>query len=69
MSNRPEPLSAAEQADIGRVALAMREARVCWKRIEDELGMSRVQLWRCLSLVANETKNPGMKHRRGCQAA
>jgi hypothetical protein len=41
-------MSAAQQADVGKVAAAMRENGVCWKRIEDLLGLCARHLRRCM---------------------
>lgn len=54
MSNRPDPLSAGEQADIGRVALALRAAGVPWKTVEDELGLCERHLRRCIALAGDD---------------
>lgn len=63
MSKRPEPLTAREQADLGRVVLALRDNGVCWKAIEDEFGLTRRHLWRCALMSQN---TPGMSHPGDC---
>ena len=50
MANRPEPLTAAEQADVGRVTRALRGAGVRWKTIERELGLCERHLRRCIGM-------------------
>lgn len=72
MSNRPQPLSAEEQNDIGRTVLGARQLGVCWKHLERELGMSRRQLWRCVQrhvrqLAAGMSQESGrMSHQGDC---
>lgn len=48
MTNRPDPMTAEQQAMLGRLVAAERLAGRPWKLIERELGMSRRQLWRCV---------------------
>lgn len=46
MSNRPEPLTAAQQADLGRVVRVARANGVPWKCLEREFGRCERQLRR-----------------------
>lgn len=46
MSNRAGRLDAAQRREVGAMVRAMRERGEPWKRIEQALGLSRVQLWR-----------------------
>lgn len=63
MSNRPAPLSADEQADIGAVIGGLRGAGWGWKQLEEFFGMHRVQLWRCLRRHERmQQKTPLMQH-------
>lgn len=69
MSNRPEPMSAAEQAAIGKVVAAMRDSGVLWKEIVHELGMSRMHLSRCLRRARMVQKTGRMLHPGDCEVA
>jgi transcriptional regulator with GAF, ATPase, and Fis domain len=57
MSNRAGHLSAAEQADLGRVARAMHEAGGLWKQIAEELGLGERQMRRCARRARLMTAN------------
>lgn len=65
MTAQPAPLSEAEQLDLGEFVAGMREMHVPWKVIAGTVGMSRVQLWRCLM----KQKTDRMKHHDDCTAA
>lgn len=63
MSNQSARLTEAQQVDTGVIVASLRDSGVPWKTIAGLLGMSRVQLWRCLM----KQKNGLMKHRDDCQ--
>lgn len=69
MSNRPEPLTAAEQRDLGRVVIAMRDNGVCWKQVERELGLCERQLRRYAGLALMSDNFPPMSDLADCGTA
>lgn len=66
VSNRRDPLSLQQQADIGRLTRAMRAAGMLWKEIAGELGLCERHLRRCAGMSAN---NAGMSDHEDCRAA
>lgn len=73
MSNRPGPLTAAQQLDVGAQVIALRADGWCWKRLEDWFRMSRSQLWRCQRRAERaaekrrmQQKTGGMQHQVHC---
>lgn len=64
MSNRPAPLAAERQIEMGAQVGRLRAAGLSWKTIEKATGMERTQLWRCVRRMQQKTGR--MQHPEAC---